>query len=88
MSLRKLFFALVMLFGMGAVQAAPVDINSADPATLETLVGIGPKLAQAIIDYRTANGPFNSVDELAQVPGIGLKFIERNRESIVVNSGQ
>lgn len=48
-----------------------VNINTANAAQLTQLPGVGPAIAQKIIDYRTANGPFTSVDDLTKVPGIG-----------------
>ena len=48
-----------------------VNINIANAAQLTQLPGVGPAIAQKIIDYRTANGPFTSVDDLTKVPGIG-----------------
>lgn len=64
-----------------------VDINTADVATLDrVLLNIGPAKAQAIVAYRTANGPFRSVEQLALVKGIGLKTIEKNRDRIVVGA--
>lgn len=54
----------------------PVDVNSADLDALMTLPGIGPVLAQRILDYRTVNGPFRSLEELANVKGIGAKRLE------------
>jgi len=57
--------------------AGPVDLNTATVEQLQTLSGIGPVLAQRIIDYRTAHGPFASVDGLQHVGGIGpAKFAE------------
>ena len=50
---------------------APVDINTATLEQLETLPGVGPVLGQNILDYRAANGPFTTVDQLADVSGIG-----------------
>ena len=55
--------------------AVPVDLNSADVATLDTLPGVGPVLAQRILDWRTEHGRFSSVDELGEVSGIGDKLL-------------
>ena len=56
--------------------ARRVDVNTATVAELERLPGVGPTLAQRIVDYRTAHGPFRAPDELTQVPGIGPKTLE------------
>ena len=50
---------------------APLDLNGADATELETLPGVGPTIAAAIIAHRDEHGPFRSVDELLEVPGIG-----------------
>jgi competence protein ComEA len=60
--------------GSGAASAAgPISLGSATAAQLDTLDGIGPTLAQRIVDYRQAHGGFSSVDQLRQVEGIGEK---------------
>ncbi|NEB36609.1 ComEA family DNA-binding protein [Streptomyces sp. SID14515] len=55
----------------GPGPSAPLSLNTATAEQLETLPGVGPVLAQHMIDYRTENGGFRSVDELRQVNGIG-----------------
>jgi len=63
--------------------AGPVNINTADAATLSReLNGIGAKRAEAIVEYRRKFGPFKSADELALVKVIGPAAIEKNRELI------
>lgn len=57
--------------GSGAATDGVVHLNTADLASLETLPRIGPALAQRIIDWREANGPFTSADQLLEVAGIG-----------------
>lgn len=60
-----------------AGEAGRVDINSADAATLDSLPGIGPVLAQRILDHRTQHGPFPDVAALSDVPGIGPALAKR-----------
>jgi competence protein ComEA len=64
-----------------------VDINSADASQLASLPGIGPSKSQAIIDYRTKNGPFQSAADLEKVPGIGPKTMEKLTPLIMVKPG-
>ncbi|MEG4314298.1 helix-hairpin-helix domain-containing protein [Pseudomonas sp. FIP_A4] len=64
-------------------EIAVVKINSADAETLtRELKGIGPTKAKAIIDYRDNHGPFQSVDELLEVKGIGAATLEKNRSKL------
>lgn len=65
--------------GAGTSEPAPVDLNTADQAALETLPGVGPAIARRILDWRRDNGGFHSVDELQEVPGIGPATMERLR---------
>ena len=64
--------------------ASRVNLNTADAAALESLPGIGPALAQRIIDYRMANGPFQTTAEIQDVRGIGAGIYEKIKDSITV----
>jgi len=61
-----------------------VNINSADKSELDTLPGVGPALAERIIEYRQANGSFSDIDELKKVPGIGSSKFEKIKEKITI----
>ncbi|MDQ2839151.1 MAG: ComEA family DNA-binding protein, partial [Actinomycetota bacterium] len=57
--------------------AGPIDLNAATASQLDTLPGVGPVLAQRIVDWRTQHGRFDSVDQLQDVSGIGdAKFAD------------
>lgn len=64
--------------------ASRVNLNTADAAALESLPGIGPALAQRIIDYRMANGPFQTTAEIQDVRGIGAGIYAKIKDSITV----
>ena len=78
---------LVTLFFIpGLLFAEAININTADKETLMTSIkGVGEKRAEAIIDYRQQNGPFQSVDDLAKISGIGQTIVDDNRENITVS---
>jgi len=61
-----------------------VNINTATAEELDTLPGVGPAIAQRIIDYRTANGPFQSVEDIKKVRGIGDATFEELKNKITV----
>ena len=61
-----------------------VDINRAEAWLLESLPGIGPTLAQRIIDYRQQNGPFRNVQEITRVEGIGTGTYKKINDLITV----
>ncbi len=65
---------------------APINVNNGTLADLQKLPGIGPKLAQRILDERTLRGPFKTIEELRRVPGIGAKTLERLRPHIVIDT--
>ena len=61
-----------------------VNVNTADAEELETLTGIGPALAQAIVDYRAGHGAFRSAEDLLLVKGIGEAKLEGFRAEIIL----
>ncbi len=69
--------------GAGTGPAAPVQLSTATLEQLETLPGIGPVMAQKILDFRTKHGAFSSVDELDAVSGIGPKRLDQLRDLVV-----
>jgi competence protein ComEA len=90
---RTLCFTLCLALGAVTVSAAEpapvekVDINSADAETLASVLdGVGVVKAEAIVRYREANGGFRTLEELANVSGIGLATLDRNQDRIVLGS--
>ncbi|MBS1401793.1 MAG: helix-hairpin-helix domain-containing protein [Oscillospiraceae bacterium] len=69
-----------------AAEPERININTATAAELESLPGIGPKLAARIVDYRAANGPFQSPEELMNVSGIGEKTYAGLAEQIIAGT--
>lgn len=71
--------------GVGATGAedAPVSLGAATPEQLEELDGIGPALAERILEFRDENGGFRSVSQLQEVEGIGEKRFEALKEAVV-----
>jgi competence protein ComEA len=61
-----------------------ININKADETELQNLPGIGPSKAASIISYRNENGPFQTIDDLKNISGIGDKTFEKLKESIMV----
>ena len=79
---------LSLAFAGSAFAADKVNLNTADAATIDrVLVNVGPTKAEAIVAYRKTHGPFRSAEQLAQVDGIGLKTVEKNREMILIGGG-
>jgi len=71
----------------GSTPNAPtekININTANAEELDKLPGIGPSLAKAIIDYRTKNGPFNKIEDINDVKGIGDALFEKIKDQITV----
>lgn len=85
--IRTLLACLFLSMLSVGAYAVPVNINTADASVLaETITGVGPKLAAAIVQYRKEHGPFQSVDELQKVKGIGATTVEKNRSKLSVET--
>jgi competence protein ComEA len=81
----KTCLSLIVCLLAGPALAGPVDVNTADAATISAeLQGIGMSKAIAIVEYRETNGPFKSPDDLVLVKGIGERTVEINRSNILV----
>ncbi|MBU2449708.1 MAG: ComEA family DNA-binding protein, partial [Gammaproteobacteria bacterium] len=87
MTSRFLKFAAFAVSGLlwAGLALAQVNINNATREQLDGLKGIGPVRAQAILDYRRKNGPFKSVDDLQNVPGIGPATVKELRRDVIVS---
>lgn len=81
--MRMLPFILLFSLWAATVSAA-VNLNTATREELQSLKGIGPARAQAIVDYRTQHGPFLRVEDLARVRGIGEKTVRRLEKSLTL----
>ena len=86
--MHRIVVALALAFASQLVVLPPanaaVNLNTASKEELVAVVGIGPANAQAILDYRKANGPFKTVDELKSVKGIGVKRLEKLKDQFTV----
>lgn len=69
--MKKLLFFLFSLFTSISLALGQVNINTANEQQLQTINGVGPSRARAIIEYRTTHGPFKSVEDLKNIRGIG-----------------
>ena len=85
LSLAAVVLCTVLAFGFavplqpdttGLEQYVLVDLNTADLSALCTLPGVGEKRAQTILDYRTQNGPFERVEDAANVPGLTQTIVD------------
>ncbi|MDR3428035.1 MULTISPECIES: ComEA family DNA-binding protein [Silvimonas] len=83
--MKKWFVALLSVFMLMGSAFAAVNINNATLEQLESLNGIGPSKAQAIIDYRTKTGPFKAPEDIMKVPGIKEGTYNKIKSDIAVS---
>ncbi len=90
--MKNILSRLVCALGLGLaginLAFAAVNINTATPADLDGVKGIGPSKAQAIVDYRSKHGPFKSLDDLKNVKGFGEKSIAKLKGELSVACGE
>ncbi len=70
--------------GMAVASDGKLDLNVSTTKQLQQLPGIGKELAKRIVEYRTSNGPFTSVEELVKVKGIGKKTFAKMKERLMI----
>lgn len=86
-TLNVLALMLIISFsGMAFASEGKMDLNASNITQLQELPGIGKGLAKRIVEYRTTNGPFKTVEELMKVKGIGKKTFARMKERLMVES--
>ena len=83
--MKKILSLLVLFFAFANMAFAAVNLNTATKEELDSVKGIGPAKAQAIIDYRNKNGSFKSVDDLKNVKGFGDKTVAKMRSELSVS---
>lgn len=85
--LKSVSIALLACFVSFSAFAAKINVNTADVEMLAAgLNGVGPTIAQRIIEYREANGPFTSIEHLMEVRGIGEAILEKNLEELSIEA--
>lgn len=85
--MRRFLLLISLLWMMTSAAFAGVNINTASQSELETLPGIGPSKAAAILEYRGSNGPFTSIEQLDNVPGIGPATMSNLRSVVELGEG-
>jgi competence protein ComEA len=83
--MKRIALLCAALLAYTGLAFAVVNINSASKEQLQTLDGVGPVKAQAIIDYRKKNGPFKKVDDIKKVDGIGDATFNNIRKDLVLS---
>lgn len=85
--LSRLVALLAVVLGFISTAMAAVNVNTATKEQLMLLEGIGEVKAQAILDYRASKGPFKSVGDLVNVPGIGEATLKKIQKDVVLTGG-
>ncbi len=84
--MKKICFAVLFVLFMTVTAYAEININTATKDELNSLAGIGPIKAEAIVKHRQEKGPFKSIDEIKNVYGIGDKLFDQIKSDVTVGS--
>ena len=84
--LVAVFIGMFAVMGANAGDAGPININTASAEELTQLKGVGANQAAKIVEFREKNGPFKKPEDLMQVPRIGQKTFEKNKDLILVEA--
>jgi competence protein ComEA len=82
--MKKLLLSLFMSLASSSITYAAVDLNAASKEELETVKGIGPVKAGAVVEHRKHNGPYRKVDDLKETKGFGDKSVDKMRHEVAV----
>lgn len=86
--LKKCILALFLMLPAMLYAGDAININTANKETLMSVKGVGERRAEAIIQYRDKHGPFTTIDQLAEIQGIGQSLIDTNRDTLVVKNNK
>jgi competence protein ComEA len=81
---KTILRSIVLVLFLFISAFAAINLNTADKAALESISGIGPAKAEAIIKYRDEHGSFKTVDELLNIKGIGPKMLDNIKEQVEI----
>ena len=82
--MKKIYLTMILLLFLATSAFAKVNINTANVEELVTLTGIGPAKAEAIVQYRKANGQFKKIEDLTEVKGIGNKIVNKIKPEVTI----
>jgi competence protein ComEA len=86
--LVAVFTGMILVMSANSGDAGPININTASAEELTQLKGVGANQAAKIIEFREKNGPFKKPEDLMQVPRIGQKTFEKNKDLILVEASK
>ena len=82
--MKKFYLTMILVLFLATSAFAKVNINTADVDELATLPGIGSTKAEAIVQYRKANGQFKKIEDLTEVKGIGDKIVDKIKPEVTI----